>query len=409
MPLQLYWFIPSHGDGRVLAAPAAGAGPVPGGARREPDLDYLALVAGAADRLGFTGALVPFGLFCEDPWLVAASLSQQTRRLRFLVAFRPGLQSPTLAAQLAATCQRVTGGRLLLNVVAGGDPEEQRRYGDWLDHAGRYARAAEFLTILRGAWRGRVDYSGEHYRVAGATVTRPPEPPPPIFLGGSSAAAQQVAAAHADVYLSWAERPDQTARQVAEVRALADRAGRSMGFGTRLHVITRDTAAQAWAVTERIAGQLDPALIARAQQRFARTDSEGQRRMAALHGGRSDRLEIYPNLWTGFGLVRQGPAITVVGSHAEVADRIAEYYAGGLEHLILSGQPHLEEAYRFAEGVLPLLRQRGLVAGPGPAPGQLLQPAQPAQPGPPAQPAQPGQPAPPGPAGGPDRAPVGSR
>jgi alkanesulfonate monooxygenase len=366
MPLQLYWFIPSHGDGREVAGPHPGAPPAATTLRREPDLDYLAQVAGAADRLGFTGALVPFGLFCEDPWLVSAALSQQTRRLRFLVAFRPGLLSPTLAAQLSATGQRLSGGRLLLNVVTGGDPDEQRRYGDWLDHAARYARTAEFLTVLRGAWSGSVDHCGEHYRVAGATVTRRPEPPPPIFLGGSSVAAQRVAAAQADVYLSWAELPEQTARQVAQVRALAGRAGRSLGFGTRLHVITRDTAEQAWAVAERMVAHADPALIARTQQRFARSDSEGQRRMAALHHGRTDRLEIYPNLWVGYGLVRQGPAVTLVGSHDEVADRIAEYHAGGLEHLILSGQPHLEEAYRFAEGVLPVLRRRGLLAEPDP-------------------------------------------
>ncbi|MFG2103260.1 MULTISPECIES: LLM class flavin-dependent oxidoreductase [Micromonospora] len=363
MSLQLYWFIPAHGDGREVARPRAGGPPGVATLRRDPDIDYLSQVAGAVDRLGFAGALVPFGIFCEDPWLVAAALSQRTARLRFMVAFRPGLLSPTLAAQMSATCQRISGGRLLLNVVVGGDPEEQHRYGDWLAHDQRYARADEFLAVLRGAWSGPVDLDGEHYRVAGATVMRRPDPPP-IFLGGSSAAAQRVAARRADVFLTWAELPAQTGSLVAGVRALAAEAGREIAFGTRFHVISRDTSEQAWAVADAMTANLDPALVARTQERFRRSDSEGQRRMAALHGGRTDRLEIYPNVWAGYGLVRQGPGITLVGSHDEVADRIAEYHAQGLDHLILSGQPHLEEAYWFGEGVMPALRRRGLLVGP---------------------------------------------
>jgi len=365
MPVQLYWFIPSHGDGREVARPRADGRPGVATIRRDPDIGYLAQVAQAIDSLGFYGALVPFGLMCEDPWLVSAALSQQTERLRFLVAFRPGLISPTLAAQMSATCQRLSGGRLLLNIVAGGDPKEQRRYGDFLDHDARYARAGEFLTVMRGAWSGHIDFDGEHHRVAGATVIRPPDPPPPIYLGGSSPAAQRVAAAHADVYLTWAELPQQTGDQIGQVRVMAREAGRRMGFGTRFHVITRDTSDQAWAVTERMMSNVDPAVVAKTQERFRQSDSEGQRRMAALHGGRSDRLEIHPNVWTGHSLVRQGPGVTLVGSHEEVADRIAEYHAAGLDHFILSGQPHLEEAYWFAEGVIPVLRRRGLLDGAG--------------------------------------------
>ncbi len=375
MSLQLYWFIPSHGDGREVAKPRDGGSPGVAMLRREPDIDYLAQVAGAVDRLGFAGALVPFGIFCEDPWLVTAALSQRTERLRFMVAFRPGLLSPTLAAQMSATCQRISGGRLLLNVVTGGDPQEQGRYGDWLDHNQRYARTDEFLAVLRGAWSGRMDFEGEHHRIVGATVMRPPEPLPPIFVGGSSAAAQRVAAARADVFLSWAELPEQTASLVAEVGVLAAQAGRSLGFGTRFHVISRDTAEQAWAVADAMVANLDPALIARTQERIRHSDSEGQRRMAALHGGRTDRLEIYPNVWVGYGLARQGPGITLVGSHEEVADRIAEYHSNGLDHMILSGQPHLEEAYWFGEGVIPALRRRGLLDGPAPGPGPVSRPA----------------------------------
>jgi alkanesulfonate monooxygenase len=130
----------------------------------------------------------------------------------------------------------------------------------------------------------------------------------------------------------------------------------------RLHVIARDSAEAAWREARDLLSRIDPGAIEAAQRQFARSESEGQRRMAALHGGRTDALEIYPNLWAGYGLVRGGAGTALVGSHAEVADRIAEYHAVGVDHFILSGHPHLEEAYWFGEGVLPLLRDRGLLA-----------------------------------------------
>lgn len=359
MSLQLHWFLPSHGDGREAArGTVSGARSV----RREPDIGYLAQVAQAADRLGFASVLTPMGLYCEDPWLVAAALSGQTERLAFMVAFRPGFLSPTLAAQMAATLQRMSNGRLLLNVVTGGDADEQHRYGDWLDHDQRYDRTEEFLSVLRGAWEGRkFDFTGTHYRVAGAVVTRPPDTLPTLFLGGSSVAAMRAAARHVDVYLTWGEPPPALAEQAAKAHVLAAAEGRSLQIGTRFHVISRDTAAEAWAEADRITAGLDPALVARAQKRFQHSESEGQRRMAALHGGDTDSLEIYPNVWAGHGLVRQGAGVALVGSHEEVADRIEEYHSLGVNHLILSGQPHLEEAYWFGEGVMPLLRRRGLL------------------------------------------------
>jgi alkanesulfonate monooxygenase len=126
----------------------------------------------------------------------------------------------------------------------------------------------------------------------------------------------------------------------------------------RFHVITRDTAREAWAEADRLLEAMDPHAIAVAQERFRNSVSVGQRRMAALHGGSKEGLEIHPNVWAGFGLLRRHAGTALVGSHEEVAERIEEYRALGVEHFILSGQPHLEEAYRVAEGVLPLLGAR---------------------------------------------------
>src|SRR3954453_23229715 len=202
MTIHVHWFLPTSGDSREIV----GFGPTTG--RRPADIDYLALVARAADQLGFEAVLTPTGTWCEDSWLTTAALSRETQRLKFLVAFRPGFISPTLAAQQAATFQRMTRGRLLLNIVTGGDADEQRRFGDWLDHDRRYERTAEFPTVLGGAWASQpVDFSGEHSQVAGAPTLRARAPTPDIFFGGAPRAAEEVAASHADVYLTWGEPP----------------------------------------------------------------------------------------------------------------------------------------------------------------------------------------------------------
>ena len=357
MPLSVHWFLPTAGDSRDVV----GFGPT--SVRRGADLDYLAQVARAAETVGFDAVLTPTGTWCEDAWITTAALIPETTNLRFLVAFRPGFISPTLAAQQALTFQRLSGGRLLLNIVTGGNAEEQRRFGDFADHDTRYDRTAEFIQILRGAWSGGpFDFDGSHYTVEGATVARPPDPVPPIFFGGSSDAGKQVAAQHSDTWLMWGEPPAAAAEQIREVRARAAAAGREISLGIRLHVITRDRAEDAWAVTDRLLDAMPPEVVAQAQKHVAYAESVGQRRMAALHGGRRDDLVVAPNLWAGFGLVRSGAGTALVGSHDEVTARIAEYHDVGFDHVILSGQPHLEEAYWFGEGVIPRLREAGLLA-----------------------------------------------
>jgi alkanesulfonate monooxygenase len=361
MSLELHWFLPTHGDGREVARRANGQAQP--GERRDPDRDYLVQVALAAERFGFAGMLVPFGLFCEDPWVAAAVLVAATSRVRFMLAIRPGLSSPVATAQAAATFQRVSGSRLLLNIVTGGDADEQRRYGDWLAHSERYERTAEFLDVFSRAWAGeRFDFPGAHYRISGGLLTRPHPVRPGIYLGGSSDAARKVAIEHADVLLNWGEPPPATAQAIEKARQAAGACGRTVSFGSRFHVISRDTSAQAWQVARQLLEGMDPARIAQAQERFRGTESEGQRRMTALHAGNPDALEVYPNVWAGYGLVRPGVGTALVGSHEEVAERIEEYHALGVQHMILSAQPHLEEAYTFGEGVLPLLRKRGLLA-----------------------------------------------
>ncbi len=354
--LSLHWFLPTGGDSRdVLPGVDSHA--------RQPDHGYLAQIAQACDQLGFEGVLTPCGTGCEDAWVTTASLLPLTHRLKFLVAFRPTLLTPTLAAQMASTYQRMSGGRWLVNIVTGAEPSELARFGVWEDKATRYERTGEFLAIMKRAWEpDPIDYEGTHYHVAGATTRVPPDPVPRIYFGGASDDAEQVAAEHVDVYLAWGEPPDMVQPRVARMRARAAAYGRARTLGIRFPVIARPTASDAWAVADSLLAGMSAEAIAAAQADFAATQSVGQARMASLHGGDPTRLTVYPNVWAGIGLVRGGVGTALVGSYAEVADRIAEYRELGFDEFILSGYPHLEEAYWFGEGVMPILRDRGLLA-----------------------------------------------
>jgi alkanesulfonate monooxygenase len=331
--------------------------------RRSPDISYLAQVARACEDLGYGAVLTPCGTGCEDAWLATAALLPLTKRLKFLVAFRPALLSPTLAAQMASTYQRISGGRLKINIVTGAEQAELARFGVWEDKETRYEKTAEFVQIMKLAWTGEPsEFDGKHYKVAGATTREIPSPLPEIYFGGASDAAEQVAADNVEVYLAWGEPPAMVSERLDRMRKLAAVAGRTLRFGIRFHVIARPTAAEAWAEADRLVVAMDPAAVAAAQADFAKTASVGQRRQAELASNATGRMEIYPNVWAGIGMVRGGVGTAVVGSHEDVADRIAEYHELGFDEFILSGYPHLEEAYWFGEGVMPILRERGMLA-----------------------------------------------
>lgn len=361
MPSDFLWYLPTHGDGRDLTTGAFHPGQR-GSAFRPPDLDYLKQVALAAEKAGFLGALIPTGAQCEDAWAVAASIAQHATRLGPLVAFRPGFVLPAVAAQTAASLQRLMGNRLLLNAVTGGSSAEQRAYGDFLDHDARYERADEFLEIVRGVWRGKgYNFSGKHYQIENGGLVKPLAHPPTVYFGGASPAAERVAAKHADVYLAWGETPPMLRERIRSVRAQAAGHGRSLRFGVRLHVLTRDTSEEAWGEAERLLRRIPPGAIEEAQRQFAATESVGQARQVGLHAGKPKHvrdLEIYPNLWAGVGLVRGGAGTAIVGSHDEVAERFAEYESLGIDTFILSGYPNLEEAVRVGEDLLPRLQGR---------------------------------------------------
>ncbi|AFZ56802.1 FMNH2-dependent alkanesulfonate monooxygenase [Anabaena cylindrica FACHB-243] len=347
--MEVLWFIPTHGDGRYLGTAIGG---------RSVNFDYWRQIAQAVDQLGFTGALLPTGRSCEDAWVLASTLVTHTKKMRFLVAIRPGLMSPGIAARMAATFDRISGGRLLINVVTGGDPVELAGDGLHLSHDDRYKLTDEFLSVWREIAAGEVaNFEGDYLNIKEGKILFPPvqKPYPPLWFGGSSPIAQEIAAKHVDVYLTWGEPPAQVAEKITYLRRLAAAEGRTLRFGIRLHVIVRETESQAWDAANDLIRYVDEDAIAKSQQAYARMDSVGQRRMKELHNGSREALEISPNLWAGIGLVRGGAGTALVGDPDTISRRMQEYADLGIDSFIFSGYPHLEEAYRVAELLFPRL------------------------------------------------------
>ena len=366
-PLDFLWFLPTGGDGTYLGS-AIG--------HRKVDNRYLRQIAVAVDQLGYTGILLPTGVACEDALITAASIAPYTDQLRFLVAVRPGQTLPGEAARQYAALDRLTGGRLMVNVVCGGNPADLAGDGFNLPHDERYAHAADFLRIWRGLMAGEtVNYEGKYLTSKGGKLIFPPvqHPTPPLYIGASSPAGHALTAELLDGYLTWGEPLALVAEKIADVRARAAAHGRTIRYGIRLHLIVRETEGEAWDAANRLISHLSDETIAIAQQKIlTESDSVGQRRMQQLHGGRRDKLEVSPNLWAGVGLVRGGAGTALVGDPKTVAARIAEYQSLGIDTIIASGYPHLEESYRVAELLFPHLNitanaQKSAVPDGGPA------------------------------------------
>ncbi|MBY5647811.1 FMNH2-dependent alkanesulfonate monooxygenase [Rhizobium leguminosarum] len=349
-PINFLWFIPTSGDGTYLGSSEL---------NRAPEIGYLTQIAQAVDRLGYSGVLLPTGVACEESFVTAAALAAKTEKLQFLVAIRPGTASPAYYARLATTLDRISNGRLLLNIVVGGSPAELAGDGIHLEHDERYAHAEEFFTVFEELLeKGTASFDGKYIKATNARLGFPSvqNPRPPLYFGGSSDAGIDFSVGRVDKYLTWGEPPAQVAEKITKVRKAAGERGREVSFGIRLHFIVRETDEEAWEAAERLIRHLDDGTIREAQERFVNeSDSVGQKRMAALHGGRRDKLEVSPNLWAGVGLVRAGAGTALVGSPKTVAARLREYQEIGIDTVIGSGYPHLEEAYRVAELLFPEL------------------------------------------------------
>lgn len=317
-------------------------------------IDHALLVAKASESAGFEGGLLPSFPSTEDPWAYASALLAGTESYRFMVAYQPGFLHPLEVAKASATFQKLSGDRLLFNVIIGGGGPAQLWWGDRIAHDDRYARTREFLDILSGVWGGEsFTYDGRFFSTRDAKL---PERLrggsfPELYFSGSSDAAIDAAGKYADYYLSWLEPKAQLAEKFEQVRLRSAAHGRTPRFALRVEVIARRTPELAWDVVRRawenpLGGQ------------SAQGDSVGAARQAGLvpRSGDWRELEIEANVWAGFNTLRAGPALGLVGSYEQVAERLSELAALGVDSFILAATPHLEEAYRVGERVLPLLR-----------------------------------------------------
>lgn len=351
--LDLLWFCQLAADGEFL-----GAGP-----HRRPTLPYLASLVETAGEMGFSSLLTATNFHAEhDAWTASIATLAQTRSAGLLVAVRPGMFHPAIFAKMASTAAALFPGRLRINIVTGSNPAENAMYGDAETHDTRYARTHEFVHLLRRLWtEPAVDHDGLFYRTTGAVLEPKPSPMIPIYFGGHSAPAQRIAAELADVYLVWGDTLPAIAARVENMRAAETAAGRSVRIGLRVHVVVRETEAEAWLAAERLISRIDPAVRAAFVAASGSADSEGQQRQRALSSGTS--LVVEDNLWAGVGLARTGVGVAIVGDPAQVEAKLRAYQALGISTFILSGYPHLEECRRFGELVMPRLRATATPVG----------------------------------------------
>jgi len=370
MAFDVYWRIPMAGDRsswrnapktRGDFTPTVPGSIDPGLRDGEPDglsyLEYMIDVARAAEAAGFYGGLLPSFPQTDDPWIAAAAAARATTTFRFMVAFQPGFLHPVHAARMSASFQRLSEDRLVYNIITGGGGPEQLWWGDTTEHDQRYVRTREFLDVLKGVWDGGpFDYDGRFYQVRDGGLPGPlaGQPKPDLYFSGSSDAGIDAASEHADYYLSWLEHPDDLKAKFERVRERTSALGRQARFAVRAHVVARPTEEEAWEEIRLGWDNVPPEVLEKGV--FGVSDSVGAQRQAAYQNERKryEDLIIAPNIWAGVAYLGDMPTVGIVGSYEQVAERLDDLVAIGTDALLLSGLPHLEEAYRVGEEVLPL-------------------------------------------------------
>lgn len=374
MAIDFHWRLPTHGEpsSHRSREPYRGAWQFGNTGSKKPGLtqndehyqyiDYLAAIANAAETAGFQGGLIPSFPMTDEPWVISAFLARVTETFRFMIAFQPGFLNPVTAARMAATLQRASNGRALFNIITGGGGPSQLWWGDSVPHDDRYTRTTEFLDVLRGVWQGGpFDYQGKFYQVKNAGLTDPlsREAFPEIYFSGSSDAALASASKHADYYLSWLEPFEQLKAKFDSVKQRTDALGRKIKCAVRVDVIARATEEEAWREARKGFDAITPEQVAALKARRAQGDSVGANRQGEFRPDQVTRFEdliIEPNVWSGFNLLRGGQGNGIVGSYQQVAERLDQLVELGADAFILASTPHLEEAYRVGEEVLPLVR-----------------------------------------------------
>lgn len=349
-PLRFHWRLPYAGETSPLAMADQSSAPV----ICLPDPDLQASFCRFAEQSGIDALLVDFGFAKPDPMLLAAVLGRATEQIKFILAYRSGLFSPTMFVQQINTLSSLIQGRILLNIVAGYSPEEQRAYGDFLSHDERYERTEEFLAICRSFWEcGEVNYDGKYYCIEKGSLKTPFVSPerkfPEIIIGGGSPAARRLAMRQGTCWMQMADAPEKL--QEACSKALTAK----IEIGLRVCLIVRPTREEALQAAQTLVTENSPGRkLADNREFFARTDSVSFRKAYEL----GDIEWLTPTLWTGAVRIQGPTAIALVGTAEEIASAILDYKKIGISQFIFSGWPKLEEMVYFGRAVLPLVRQK---------------------------------------------------
>ena len=357
--LEFHWCVPVAGDGLHLGLPSW---------ERPPTLDYAVAIARTAEQHGFVHLLFGMGFDNHDleAWTLATAVLASTERIGAMVAVRPGFFSAPVLAKMVVTLDQISQGRLSLNVVTGGRPDEQAMYGDYLDHDARYRRTREFLEICRRLWSTPLpfDYQGEFHSLKQTRLEMLPmqRGGPAFYFGGASEAATLVSAAWADVYLMWGEPLAQIRERIEAMRSLVEAEGRTkeVRYGLRINLIARTTSQEARDAAREMLGKVSHEVLKRGRRTSfpnTRRQSVGQGRQWEFRGTADEDWYLSPGFWAGISVVRSGAGMALVGSYEEVAAMLLEYVALGIGCFILSGYPHLEECENVGRHVVPLVRE----------------------------------------------------
>lgn len=325
------------------------------------DTDYLKRFAQAHEAAGFDRVLIGYGSTQPDGLHLGTYVTAVTEKLGVMLAHRPGFVAPTLAARTLATIDNLSGGRASVHIISGADDEEQQRDGDFLNKEERYARTDEYVGLLRRLWTAEApfDHEGQYYRFKGGFVSDKPVQKPhiPVYFGGSSEAAIEAAGKHADIYALFGETLEQAREKIARVRAAAARHGRTIRFSLSLRPILAETEDAAWARADAILARTRAERTKLGLGDFAGAPhSEGSARLlaAAAQGDRVDK-----RLWTGVARVTgaQGNTTALVGTGAQVAEALLDYYDLGIDTFLIRGFDPLEDAIQYGKELIPLVKE----------------------------------------------------
>ena len=312
-------------------------------------------------KCGFYSLLIPTrfanGLFEEhsplaETWTTASALAAVTSRIRFLIAVRPGFINPGLFAQMASALDNISGGRIDLNIVPGGIKGEFEKFGINIDHDERYGVAEELIVALRNLWETpeKKTIVTDHITLKDAIVSPGPDGEGPRFyLGGASSKALGLAGRQSDVLLMWIQPLEDTAALIERAVERFEEAGRQSSFGLRTHLVVRDSEDEAWSAADELLSQTNQVVREQRGLTTAGTAMVGQRAQSASF----EDHRMGERLWNGISTVRVNCGTAIVGTPEQVVDELKAYWDLGIDEFILSGYPHVEEARRVADQVLP--------------------------------------------------------